>query len=130
MKAQIPYGYRIVNGAAIPDPDESAKLRKFFDLYVHHGCSIATAKARAGIDRCDKTARNMLTNPVYLGTGFYPALLDASLMEKAKEVVNEKGRERGRTVKAFEPIPVLSRFRFIPSSGRTPQDLYASIQEK
>ena len=128
----IPYGYEIVDGKAVPHPVESKKLQVFFDRYVIHGDSVAAAAAMAGIQMAKESCRRMLTNPIYLGTDYYPQLITPDLMEKAKQAMTAKRKGYvGRKGSRLKPIPVRTQFTFIP--GNAPKSnraswLYEQIQ--
>ena len=122
MRAQIPYGYKIENGAAVPHPEEESRLKSFFDLYVNHGCSVAEAKERAEIDRAEQTCRAMLTNPVYLGTDYYPRLISPGMMKKAEKAIEENRKApAGQKRMSFQKTPVLRQFTFL--SGDPPEGI-------
>ena len=131
-RPSIPYGYQIIDGKAVPHPLESRKLQVFFDRYVNHGDSVAVAAAMAEIQMVKESCRRMLTNPVYLGTDYYPQLITPDLMEKARQAmaVKRKGYV-GRKGSRLKPIPVRTQFIFIP--GKAPKTnraswLYEQIQ--
>lgn len=121
----IPFGYQIVDGKAVPHPEESKKLQVFFDRYVNHGDSVAAAAAMAEIQMAKESCRRMLTNPVYLGNDYYPQLITPDLMEKAKQAmaVKRKGCV-GRKGSRLKPIPVWTQFTFTP--GKAPETNRAS----
>ena len=130
-RPMIPYGYRIENGAAIPHPEESEKLQRFFTFYLD-GCSIREAAKAAGIERTGTTCRNMLTNETYLGTDFYPRLIQPDVMKKAKARAEERGQSYSREREArYRVVPVRVSFTF---TGVTPDlsasRLYECIQPK
>ena len=124
-RPSIPYGYQIIDGKAVPHPEESKKLQVFFDRYVNHGDSVAAAAAMAEIQMVKESCRRMLTNPVYLGTDYYPQLITPDLMEKARQAmaVKRKGYV-GRKGSRLKPIPVRTQFTFIP--GKAPKTNRAS----
>ena len=66
-KARIPFGYRIIDGAAQVDPVESAQLKKYFSLYLS-GLSMVEAAAEAGLECSKSTYRNILNRKEYTGT--------------------------------------------------------------
>ncbi len=128
----IPYGYQIIDGKAVPHPVESTKLQVFFDRYVNHDDSVAVAAVMAEIRMANESCRRMLTNPIYLGTDYYPQLITPELMEKAKQAmaVKRKGCV-GRKGSKLRPILVQTQFTFIP--GNAPKSnraswLYEQIQ--
>ena len=122
----VPYGYQIINGKAVPHPEESRKLRDFFNYYTINGCSVAEAAARAEIEMT--TCRQMLTNRVYLGTDYYPQLITPDLMEKTEEAVRERSFRRGWRRSSFRPIAVRTQFIFTPGKAPSASRLYELIQ--
>ncbi len=124
-RPSIPYGYQIIDGKAVPHPEESKRLQVFFDRYLNHGDSVAAAAAMAEIRMANESCRRMLINPIYLGTDYYPQLITPDLMEKAKQamVVKRKGCV-GRKGSKLRPIPVRTQFTFIP--GKAPDTNRAS----
>lgn len=111
MSTRIPYGYRIVNGSTEPDPEQAEKLRHLFAAYLQ-GYSLREAKELSGIDRTWVCCRNMLVNPVYLGTGDYPQIISAELMQQAIHRVTQRGAHLvGRSGKAVRrPIKIQTEF--------------------
>ena len=117
-RPSIPYGYQIIDGKAVQDPVESRKLRVFFDRYVNHGDSVAAAAAMAEIQMAKESCHRMLTNPVYLGTDYYPQLITPARMEKAKQAMTVKRKGYvGRKGSRLKPIPVRTQFTFNPSKA-------------
>ena len=126
-RPMIPYGYKIENGAAIPHPEESEKLRRFFAFYVD-GYSIREAMKTAEINLSPTTCRNMLTNETYLGTDFYPRLIQPAVMKKAKARALERGRNYSREHESkFKTLPVFTSFTFSGSADSASR-LYECIQ--
>lgn len=111
MRPKIPYGYRIVNGRAEADPVESRRLHSLFEQFLD-GMGVESAAKSAGIDRTPSCCRRMLDNPVYLGTDFYPQIVDAERMEQAVAELARRGApfkgKKGMPV--TEPNPVQTHF--------------------
>ena len=63
---QIPYGYRIENGAAVIIPAEAAQIRLIFQNYIA-GMSLQSAARAAGHPMAHSTVRRMLQRKCYLG---------------------------------------------------------------
>ena len=129
-----PYGYRITEGRAEPVPEEHRRLREFFDGYLS-GLSIRDAAARAGIPRSASCCRSMLTNPVYLGTDYYPPLIEPELMERAAARAEARSAHlRGIPhSQAAKPVPVRTEFSLPPPeelSGLDAAQLYERITSK
>lgn len=138
MRTRIPYGYRIVNGLAEPDQEQTERLKTFFETYLD-GYSIRDAAAIAGIDRTLGCCRRMLTNPVYLGDAYYPPLLSESLIKRAQEEAAKRAAHlvgrAGAPVK--KPVPVQTRFALgkkLPSYSKDPAEyaaqLYSRIRQR
>ena len=97
---------------------KSQKLRQFFAYYVYYDKSVAEAAAMAEIQMAKESCRRMLTNPVYLGTDYYPQLITPALMEKAKQAMTVKRKGYvGRKGSRLKPIPVRTQFTFNPSKA-------------
>ena len=72
--AHIPYGYRIVKGHAVADPEQAEQIRKLVNFYLS-GLSLRAAARESGIALSHVSITHLLDNEVYLGTTFYPAIL-------------------------------------------------------
>lgn len=94
-QTHVPYGYRIEDGRALPDEDTAEKLKEFFDEYLTCGSMLAAAK-KVGIDKTHSMLGRMLENRTYLGTDFYPRLIDDDTFQKAQELRGEVARKLGR----------------------------------
>ena len=79
---QIPYGYRIENGAAVIVPEEAAQIRLIFQNYIA-GMSLQSAARAAGHPMAHSTVRRMMQRKCYLGDAFYPAILDKETYARA-----------------------------------------------
>lgn len=79
---QIPYGYRIKNGAAVIISAEAAQIRLIFQNYIA-GMSLQSAARAAGHPMAHSTVRRMLQRKCYLGDAFYPAILDKETYARA-----------------------------------------------
>ena len=133
MSTRIPYGYKIVNGQAEPDPEQVKKLRCFLDYYLE-GYSLRAATAMSGIERSWMCCRDMLSNKVYLGTEDYPPLLSPEQLERASREVKKRGAhlvgKYGRPVR--QPIPVQTEFvlnKTADDSGKDPVDIAAQLYQ-
>ena len=104
-----PFGYRIVYGKALPDDENAARLALLFRLYLD-GWSIRDCAAETGMTY--KTASGALSNRTYLGTDFYPQLIDEATFSKAQEERQKrKHSEDGRTRTRQEPLRAKRHFR-------------------
>lgn len=123
MRNKIPYGYRIVNGLAEPDPIEHKKLRMFYGHYLE-GWSLSMCLSAIGIERSKRGLRSILDNPVYLGTDFYPQLIDRETWEAAKEAAARRGAHLIGTRKdrRHKPVPIWTRFTMESEAGESTDD--------
>lgn len=80
----IPYGYRIENGRAVPDPDEARRVRAFFEDYLN-GASQQEAARQNGIHRAQATLGKMLRDKKYTGDGFYPPVVSQEIFDRVQE---------------------------------------------
>lgn len=117
MRIKIPYGYRIVNGMAEPDPREHEKLLQLYEHYLE-GWSLEMCLSSIGIDRSIRGLRAILDNPVYLGTDYYPPLIDGETWNAAKEAAERRGAHLvGRASRmSRQPIPIRTRFTMAPDA--------------
>ena len=119
----IPYGYRIVDGVAEPDPDESRRLQMFFKLYLQGNTATVAAK-KAGIPRTSACCRNMLKKTVYCGTDYYPPLISPKAMRAVEEETEKRSqRRRGKgDRKQQHPFPAKTEFYFASVPDEIPAD--------
>ena len=98
--AHIPYGYSIERGRAVVVPEEAERLKTFFETYLS-GCSIRIAGGSAGIAYSHAGLRRLLTSSVYLGTEYYPAILERETYDAVQEAL-ERRTHAGHT----KPLPI------------------------
>ena len=75
MGRSILFGYRIENGKAAVCEEEAEQIRRAAEEYLSGKSFMEAAKA-AGMERNANTIRKMFENPAYMGTDFFPAILD------------------------------------------------------
>lgn len=103
------YGYRIMDGEAVIDEAEAEKLVMLFMWYLT-GKSIKECALMADIP--SSIAGRALSNSAYLGTDFYPAIIDAETFEKAQVERKKRNHHRPETDKArIASFPVSHMFR-------------------
>lgn len=103
------YGYRIENGKAVIVEEEAAKLRRFIRNYLS-GNSVKSAAEAAGITLSATAVRHMLSNPVYLGDRYYPAILTKRTYNRVQREI--ASRSHNATRGAAPPVPVCTEFRW------------------
>ena len=110
--ATIPYGYKIIRGKAVVDPEAVNRIEAFFDHYLG-GLSIKEANKIAGIPLCQTSVIKLMKNELYLGTDYYPPLITAEVFY-AVQKEREKRTHEGTSV-PVQPIPVKSEFILVLS---------------
>ena len=114
-----PYGYRIVRGEALIDSEQALNIRTFFRLYLE-GFTIDDAGHDAGIPKGRMATGMILSNPIYLGTDFYPRIIpddvfQAAQAERAKRNRTPENLDRRTLI----PVMPASHFRLtaLPTVG-------------
>lgn len=105
----IPYGYRIINETAFIDEKEAEILKTLFKEYINCGSMLASAR-KAGINMSHSKVGLILKNKTYLGSDFYPRIIDDYTFKKAQETRFKTAQRLGRIkeLKTKEKIlPVL-----------------------
>ena len=100
----IPYGYRIEDERAIPDEVDAERVKNLYTEFVACGSMRAAAKT-AGIEKTHSMVGRILKNETYLGTEFYPQLIDTELFQKAQEVREENAAKQGRIRERKQEAP-------------------------
>ncbi|MBQ9157155.1 MAG: recombinase [Eubacterium sp.] len=85
------YGYRIVQGEALLHEEKSKQIKELFASYLK-GDSIRDAAKEAGIPYT--IAQRALSNPTYLGTDFYPPIIDKEIFARAQERRARQNRQK------------------------------------
>ena len=99
------YGYRVVNGKAVIQEDEARQLQEMARLYLS-GLSFVDAAKAVGLNKYHGTVRNILKNKKYLGTDFYPAILDQEIFDAVETERRRREEKSGRThIKTHTPAP-------------------------
>lgn len=96
-----PYGYRIEGAKAVICEQEAAKLRAFFEEYIV--CkSMRAAGMKAGIDKTHSVLGRLLRNEKYLGTDYYPVIIDQKTFEEAQMIRSQNAKSQNR-IRAYKP---------------------------
>lgn len=114
MTTHIPYGYRIEEGRAVPDEVTARKVQELFEEYIKLGSMRMAAKV-AGIEKTHSFIGKMLKNELYLGTAFYPRLIDNETFDKAQEkrLEYQKAFNRIHEFELKEEAPLAFRFKAV-----------------
>lgn len=105
------FGYKIKNGKAYIDKEKAAKVKKLFEGYIG-GLALRAAALEAGIDTFHGSAGRMLQNKKYMGTEFYPMIINKEIFQKAQGERENRAIKLGRVREADEDLPIISPFKF------------------
>lgn len=118
----------IEDGRALPDEVAAEKLKEFFDEYLACGSMLAAAK-KAGIEKTHSMLGRILKNRTYLGSDFYPRLIDDDTFKKAQELRGDVARKLGRIHENKPKEKAHESLRFeIGKVGKKYQDPYRQAQ--
>ena len=131
----IPFGYQIKDGSAVADENEGPTVKRAFELYLG-GDSLAGIARELEIDRYHRGISNLLKDQRYLGTDFYPQLIDQDLFEKVQEVRKKRLTEHARPQRVRKQLTIPEKFtlgkvtrRFSDPFSQA-QYIYSLINEK
>lgn len=96
-----PYGYIIKNGQAVIDEQNAERVRMLFQEYIECGSMRAAAK-KVGIDKTHSVIGRFLKNKVYVGTEYYPQIIDEDIFAKAQEIRGNNAKSQNR-IGAYRP---------------------------
>lgn len=97
----VPYGYRIEDARAVIYEPEAQKVRSFFEEYK--ACkSMRAAGIKVGIDKTHSVLVRMLKNKTYLGTDFYPAIIDQKTFDEAQDIRIQNAKDQNR-IREYKP---------------------------
>lgn len=100
-----PYGYRIENAAAVIDEPAAEKIRQLYREYLESG-SMRAAAIKVRIEKTHSVIGRLLKNEVYLGTDYYPQIVDEEIFEKVQELRDSNARRQNR-IREYEAPPEL-----------------------
>jgi hypothetical protein len=105
----IPYGYRIENGLAVVEENEAKILQQAYELYLA-GDSLQAIANKLGIDRNPSSMSNLLADRRYLGTDFYPSIINKELFAQAQRIHQERKQQHGRPLLSVKTTKVSTDF--------------------
>ena len=90
-----PFGYIIEDGKAVIDETKAEKVRRLFHEYMECRSMRAAAK-KVGIDKTHSMIGRFLKNKVYVGTEYYPQIVDENTFVKVQEIRESNARNQNR----------------------------------
>ena len=95
MTTHTPFGYKVENGKIVIDDEEALVLRKLFEVYLECGSLLAAAR-ELKIKKTHSVIGRLISNKKYLGTDYYPRIIDDELFTKANEMKQQKALRTNR----------------------------------
>lgn len=80
-RAKVPYGYRIVDGEAYVNSEETARLQLYFRRYLE-GESMSAAAKEAQLPCSQTTLPHLFQRKEYIGNEFYPPIITEEYQQK------------------------------------------------
>ncbi|PRT78201.1 hypothetical protein C6A25_00890 [Streptococcus anginosus] len=93
--AHIPLGYKIVDGCAVVDEPTVEQIKATYRYYFE-GKSLVDAAKEAGLKMNHASVKRMLSNKKYLGTNYYPQIIDEETIERFQEELTRRASNLGR----------------------------------
>lgn len=123
-----PYGYKIENAQAVIDEPVAEKVKILFTEFLKCG-SMRAAAITAEIDKTHSVIGRILKNEVYLGTDYYPQIIDKDLFDKVqhKRNTNARSQNRIRTYEDKVEKPVLANYK-VPKVEKKYDDPYKQAE--
>lgn len=122
----IPIGYSIVDGKAVVNPDESRAVNMAFELYLS-GESLINIGKKTGINRSHAGIANILEDSKYLGTDFYPQVVDQELFDKVQRLRKDRRKAHARPERKHQEAIVQTEF-IMKKGSRTPKNPFERAQ--
>ena len=107
----VPYGYRIKDGAGAICEEEAENIRKIYEMYLS-GMGLQAIADTLGLKLFHGGVSRIIDNKKYLGTAFYPKIVDEELFNKAAEEKERRAVKLKRTdrIKVVEKEPACYSF--------------------
>ena len=122
-KAKVPYGYDIVDGAAVINEAEAAGLKLYFRRY-HDGDSMAEAARKARLPYSPTSLPHLFQRKEYVGTDYYPAIITP---EYQKTLIDEWERRKGEKPRNLKrgtkkAVRIYTDFKLVKPRQYAPDD--------
>lgn len=112
--AHIPYGYRIEDGHAVPEPGEAQKLNAFIEAYLG-GLSVKEARKASEIGLSQSSLLDYLRRGTFAGTDYYPPIVPEGAWERVTEELARRTHPSFSIIP--DAIPVYTKFQTAKPEG-------------
>ena len=120
---RIPFGYDIVNGAAVINEATAGQLKTFFQVFLA-GETMAEAARQAQLSCSMSTYPHFFQRKEYIGTEYYPAIItpeyQAQLIAEWKKRKGETRRKQKKPSR--KGVPLYTDFRLTEQQGTRQED--------
>lgn len=135
--AHIPLGYKIVDGCAVVDETAAEQISATYRYYFE-GKSLVDAAKEAGFKMKHATVKRMLSNKKYLGTDYYPQIIDEETQTRFLEELTRRAGNLGRLDRRCKEhnkkIPTAFHFKpadlTFPDSFEQAEYIYSLIESE
>ncbi len=112
--AHIPYGYRIEDGHAVPEPGEVQKLNAFIEAYLG-GLSVKEARKASEIGLSQSSLLDYLRKGTFAGTDYYPSIVPEGAWERVTEELARRTHPGYSVIP--NALPVRTKFQTAQPQG-------------
>lgn len=119
------YGYKIINGEAHINEDEAKALQVLYEAYIETA-SLSQSGKMAGITITHSCLSRLLENRIFLGTDYYPQIIDEETFSKVQELRQDAIEKRRR--KKPEPKEVVKTWFEIGPVDKKYEDPYRQAE--
>ena len=114
--AHIPFGYKMIEGPALVAEPTTEQIKATYRYYFE-GKSLVDAANEAGLKMNHASVKRMLSNKKYLGTDYYPQIIDEETIERFQEELTRRASNLGRLDRKSKErnITIPTAFRFKPA---------------
>lgn len=135
--AYIPLGYKIVDGCAVVDETAAEQIKETYRYYFE-GKSLIDAAKEARFVMNHASVKRMLSNKKYLGTDYYPQIIDEDTQTKFMEELTRRAGKLGRldrkNKERNKTLPTAFRFKPADQTFADPFDqaryIYSLIESE
>ena len=103
----------IVNGTPEVNEKEGAAVRKAFEMYLR-GAALSTIGNELGINRYHASVARILEDQKYLGTDFYPAIVEKELFDKVQKTRATRRKKHSKPCRIYPKAQVSKTFQMDP----------------
>lgn len=109
----IPFGYRIEEGIVVIDEKDGEDVRKIYQLYLEE-VPLTGISPRLGLKIYHQNISHILENPIYVGTDFYPGIVEQSVFDEVQRIRERSKRKYAKRPSSKSPPQPILLFKISP----------------